>query len=169
MTRRYDDDPPPPLNFFYRSTRFTWIIYFKVKMANFSETWQVCTPALCLELTFAHKALVLISTRIGDFTDFFLGHFLRQWNLTTVSSGSDGGSLWRLLRSLVHPKTQHLKILFGADIVYLQQLQQVFSNDEGGPHLLTQGCVCAYRVASQMGGTFSPQWREQRENLKQLR
>ncbi len=28
---------------------------------------------------------------------FFPGHFLRQWNLTTVSSGSDGGSLWRLM------------------------------------------------------------------------
>ncbi len=26
---------------------------------------------LCLELTFAHEALVLISTCIGDFTDFF--------------------------------------------------------------------------------------------------
>ncbi len=48
---------------------------------------------------------------------FFLGHFLRQWNL----------SLWRLLCSLVHSKTQHLKIFFGADIVYLQQLQQVIS------------------------------------------
>ncbi len=101
---------------------------------------------------------------------FFPGHFLRQWNLTTVSSGSDGGSLWRLLCSLVHPKSQHLKSLFGADIVYLQQLtlQQVISNGGGGPQLLTQGCVCAYRAASQMGGTFSPRWREQRENLKQL-
>ncbi len=48
---------------------------------------------------------------------FFLGHFLRQWNL----------SLWRLLCSLVHSKTQHLKSFFGADIVYLQQLQQVIS------------------------------------------
>ncbi len=97
---------------------------------------------------------------------FFPGHLLRQWNLTTASSGSDGGSLWRLLCSLVHPKTQHLKSLFGADIVYLQQLQQVISN--GGPQLLTQGCVYAYRAASQMGGIFSPWWREQRENLKQL-
>ncbi len=26
---------------------------------------------LCLELTFAHEALVLISTCIGDFTDFY--------------------------------------------------------------------------------------------------
>ncbi len=48
---------------------------------------------------------------------------------------------------------------------YLQQLQQVISNG-GGPQLLTQGCV--YRAASQMGGTFPPQWREQRENLKRL-
>ncbi len=31
--------------------------------------------------------------------------------------GSDGGSLWRLLCLLVHPKTQHLKSLFGADIM----------------------------------------------------
>ncbi len=68
---------------------------------------------------------------------------------------SDGGSLWRLLCSLVHPKTQHLKSLFGADIVYLQQLQQVISNGGGGPQLLTRGCV--YRAASQMGGTFFPQ------------
>ncbi len=86
----------------------------------------------------------------------------------SVLSGSDGGNLWRLLCSLVHPKTQHLKSLFGADSVYLQQLQQVISNDRGGPQLLTQGCVYAYRAASQMGGTFSPRWREQRENLKQL-
>ncbi len=97
---------------------------------------------------------------------FFPGHLLRQWNLTTVSSGSDGGSLWRLLCLLVQPKTQHLKSLFGADIVYLQQLQQVISNDGGGPQLLTQGCVYAYRAASLMGETFSPRWREQRENLK---
>ncbi len=27
----------------------------------------------CLELTSAHKALVLIPTRIGDFSDFFQG------------------------------------------------------------------------------------------------
>ncbi len=96
---------------------------------------------------------------------FFPGHFLRQWNLTTVSSGSDGGSLWRLLCLLVHPKTQHLKCLFGADIVYLLQLQQVISNGGGRPQLLTQGRVYA---SSQMGGTFSPWWREQRENLKLL-
>ncbi len=60
------------------------------------------------------------------------------------------------------------KRVFGADSVYLQQLQQVISNGGGGPQLLTQGCVCAYRTASLMGGTFSPRWREQRENLKQL-
>ncbi len=61
----------------------------------------------------------------------------------SVLSGSDGGSLWRLLCSFVHPKTQHLKILFGADIVYIQQ--QVISNDGDGPQLLNQGCVYAYR------------------------
>ncbi len=71
----------------------------------------------------------------------------------SVLSGSDGGSLWRLLCSLVRPKTQHLKCLFGADTVYLQQLQQVISNG-GGPQLLTQGCVYAYRAASQTDGTF---------------
>ncbi len=75
----------------------------------------------------------------------------------SVLSSSDGGSLWRLLCLLVHPKTQHLKCLFGDDIVYLQQLQQVIRNGGGGPQLLTQGRVCAYRAASQMGGTFSPQ------------
>ncbi len=78
------------------------------------------------------------------------------------------GVYGRLLCSLVHPKTQHLKSLFGADSVYLQQLQQVISNGGGGPQLLTQGCVYAYRAASQMGATFSPRWREQRDNLKQL-
>ncbi len=45
---------------------------------------------------------------LGTLPIFFPGHFLRQWNLTTVSSGSDGGSLWRLLCLLVHHKTQHL-------------------------------------------------------------
>ncbi len=85
----------------------------------------------------------------------------------SVLSCSEGGSLWRLLCSL-HPKTQHLKSLFSADIVYIEQLQQVNSDGRGGPQLFTQGCVYAYRAASQMGGTFSPQWREQRENLKQL-
>ncbi len=83
-----------------------------------------------------------------------------------VLSGSDWGSLWRLLCSLVHPKTQRLKSLFGADIVYLQQLQQVIRNGGGGPQLLTQSSVYAYRAVSQMGGTFSPLWREPRENLK---
>ncbi len=43
---------------------------------------------LCLELTFAHKALVLIPTFIGDFTDFCPGHFHRQINLTTVYSAA---------------------------------------------------------------------------------
>ncbi len=74
---------------------------------------------------------------------FFPGHFLRQWNLTTVSSGSDGGSLWRLLCLLVHPKTHHLKSLFGADSVYLQQLQQVISNGGGGASH-SGLCLCLY-------------------------
>ncbi len=51
---------------------------------------------------------------------FFSGTFPQKMKLN--HSGSDGGSLWRLLCSLVHPKTQHLKSLFGTDIVYLQQL-----------------------------------------------
>ncbi len=63
----------------------------------------------------------------------------------SVLSGSEGGSLWRLLCLLVHPKTQHLKSLFGTNIVYLQQLQQVISNGGGGPQLLTQGqCWARY-------------------------
>ncbi len=37
--------PPNFLFFFFnRSTRFTWMTYFKVKTANFPERWQVCTP-----------------------------------------------------------------------------------------------------------------------------
>ncbi len=44
---------------------------------------------------FAYEALVLIPTRIGDFTDFFPGHFLRQWNLTTVSSAGQMEEVYR--------------------------------------------------------------------------
>ncbi len=36
------------------------------------------------------RSLVLIPTRIGDLT-YFQGHFLRQWNLTTVSSAQVEG------------------------------------------------------------------------------
>ncbi len=45
-------NPPPTPIFFYRSTRFTWITYFKVKTANFTERWQVCTPewSQCMKL-----------------------------------------------------------------------------------------------------------------------
>ncbi len=51
---------------------------------------------------------------------FFSRIFPQKMKLNhSVLSGSDGGSLWRLLCSLVHPKTQHLKSLFGADIVYI--------------------------------------------------
>ncbi len=41
-----DPKTTPPLlkYFFYRSTRFTWMTYFKMKTANFAERWQVCTP-----------------------------------------------------------------------------------------------------------------------------
>ncbi len=59
------------------------------------------------------------------------------------------------LCSLVYPKTQHFVSAKEAFLVYLQQLQQVISSG-GGPQLLTQGCVYAYRAASQMGGTFPP-------------
>ncbi len=86
----------------------------------------------------------------------------------SVLSGSDGVSLWRLLCSLVHPKTQHLKCLFGALTLYII-VQQVISNGWFGLQLLTQCCVYAYRTASQMRRTFSPQWCEQRENLLVLR
>ncbi len=95
----------------------------------------------------------------------------KNWGLNRcfwdISLDNETQCLWRLLYSLVHPKTQHLKSLFGADIVYLQQLQQVISNG-GGPRLLTEDCVYAYRAASQMGLTFYPRWREQRGNLKPL-
>ncbi len=75
-----------------------------------------------------HKALVLIhilGTRIGLFP------YSMKFN-HSVLNGSDEGRLWRLLCSLVHPKTQHLDSLFGADIIYLQQLQQVIGNGGGG-------------------------------------
>ncbi len=48
---------------------------------NLANAWYL----LCLELTFVHEVLILISTHIGDFTVVFLGYFLRQWSLTTVS------------------------------------------------------------------------------------
>ncbi len=48
---------------------------------------------------------------------FFSRTFPQTVKLNHSVLGSDGGSLWRLLCSLVHPKTQHLKRLFGADIM----------------------------------------------------
>ncbi len=121
----------------------------------------------CVILTLSGADVHAQSLGIDSYTYWglyrlFPGHFLRQWNLTTAAL------MERLWCSLVHPRTQHLKSLFGANIVYLQQLQQVISNGGGRPQLLTHGCVYAYGAASQMGGTFSPQWREQRENLKLL-
>ncbi len=44
---------------------------------------------------------------------FFSRHFFRQWNSTTVSSAQMEG----VYGDLVHPKTLHLKILDGADIL----------------------------------------------------
>ncbi len=55
-------------------------------------------------------------------------------------------------------QTQHLEGIFGTDIVYLQQLQQVISNGKGGPQLLTQDCVYVNRAASQMDGKFEWEW-----------
>ncbi len=112
------------------------------------------TYLLCPELTFTHEALVLIPTCIGDFSDFFPGTFPQTMKLNHRVLSSGGGRLWRPLCSLVLPKTQHLKSLFGNDIVYLQQLQHVNSNGGGGPQLLTRGCVYANKAASQMDGTF---------------
>ncbi len=87
----------------------------------------------------------------------FSGIFPSKMKFNHSVLGSDEGRLCRLLCSLVHPKTQHLKSLFGADIVYLQQLQQVISNGTGGPQLLTQGCVYANRAESVTNGRdFSP-------------
>ncbi len=97
---------------------------------------------------------------------FIPGHFLKQWNITTVSSAQMEESMETPMFLSASQNTTLEKPLL--EIVYLQQLQQVISNDGGGPQLPTQGCVYAYRAASQMGGTFSPQWREQRENLKQF-
>ncbi len=45
------------------------------------------------------QALVLIHTRIGDFTDFYMT-FPQTMKLNHSVLGSDGGSLWRLLCSL---------------------------------------------------------------------
>ncbi len=45
--------------------------------------------------------------------------------------------------------------VFGAGIVYLQLLQQLISNGGVGLQLLNQGCVYAYRAASQMADTFT--------------
>ncbi len=49
---------------------------------------------------------------------FLPGHFLRQCNLNSASSTQMEG-VYRdsYVRSLMHPKTQHLKSLFGADIM----------------------------------------------------
>ncbi len=87
------------------------------------------------------------------FYRFFPGHFLTMKLNHSVLSGSDGGSLWRLLCSLVHPKTQHLKSLFGADIVYLQQLQQVISIMAEADRSFSLRAV-SMLIASLMGGTF---------------
>ncbi len=98
---------------------------------------------------------------------FFPRHFLRQWNLTTDSVRLRWRKCIETSMFVSNFMTiMHTPFNFVLTIhKYLQQLQQVISNG-GGLQLLTQGCV--YRAASQMGGTFSPQWREQRENLKRL-
>ncbi len=147
--------------------------YHKLVSHTKSHSWLWAQQTQVIDSRCFHVQLLnttfLFTIIHEDRHDHFSGTF--PWTIKlnhSVFSGSDGGSLWRLLCSLVHPKTQHLKSLFGADIVYLQQLQQVISNGGGGPQLLTQGCLYAYRAASQMGGTFSPRWCEQRENLKQL-
>ncbi len=60
----------------------------------------------------------------------------------SVLNGSEGGSLWRLLCSLEHLKTQHLLCLFGDDKLLRQE------HGNGGLLLLTQGCVYANRAES---------------------
>ncbi len=49
---------------------------------------------LCLELTFAHEALVLIPTHYGDFTDFFSRTLPQTMKLNLSVLSSDEGSLW---------------------------------------------------------------------------
>ncbi len=87
-------------------------------------------------------AVVLIPTHIGDFTDF------------DSALGSDGGSLWRLICSLMHPETQHCLAL----TLYISSSYSKCSVMEADR--VTQGCV--YRAASLMGGTFPETARSER-------
>ncbi len=46
----------PPIYFFYISRWFTWMTCFKVKMANFAERWQVCTPDVSKQIAYQQRA-----------------------------------------------------------------------------------------------------------------
>ncbi len=110
----------------------------------------------CVILTLSGADVRAQSLGIDSYTYWglyrlFPGHFLRQWNLTTVSSAAQMERC-----SLVHPKTQHLKRLFGANIVYLQQLQQVISNGGDGPQLLTNKLLTCLWGSITNGRDFFP-------------
>ncbi len=53
----------------------------------------------------------LYNQKKSVFTDFFPpGHFLRKWNVTTVSSARDRGSLWSLPCLFMYLKIHHLPL-----------------------------------------------------------
>ncbi len=87
MNRRSDDDTPPPPSsfffFFYRSTRFTWMTYFKVKTANFAERWQVCTPGETSGMHCSGVILVHSSTRSSNL-EGSVGLFYELWSLVLI-------------------------------------------------------------------------------------
>ncbi len=73
----------------------------------------------CVTLTLSGADIHVRSVGIDSYMywglcRFFPGYFLRQWNLTTVSSAQMEG-VYR--DANVRPKTQCLKCLFGADIM----------------------------------------------------
>ncbi len=80
---------------------------FRVPRSSFRKAiWKTnAWYLLCLELTFVHEALVLIPKDIRY--RFFSGIFPSKMKFNHSVLGSDRGRLWRLLCSLVHPKTQH--------------------------------------------------------------
>ncbi len=120
-----------------------------------------------LILTSAGADICTRSIGIGDFNIKKIGTFPYTIKLNhSVLSSSDRRSLWRILCSLVYPKTQHLKSLFCADIVYLQQLQQVMVDADHSFSL--RAVSMPIGQSHKWPGLFPPRWHEQRENLKPL-
>ncbi len=70
---------------------------------------------------------------------------------------------WLYRPTLVHPKTQHL--FFKASLALTVYISPVMADR---CFSLRAVFMLIGQRASQMGGTFPPRWREQRENLKQL-